>query len=275
MDTELQHAIDKLKSRISLLKSTYKGCSGCILVIGGCEYYTGAPYFAATSAFLTGSELVYIFTMPESIISLKNLLPEAIVCQIKCHEWILNRVTACVVGPGLGRPEPHVCNEISKILLYLDKRNVPIVVDADAIFLSTSLNIQALTTKIITPNISEQRHIHTLDKNTFYVMKGPKDLIKWNNIQIEISENGSPKRIGGQGDILTGVIASIVSKCTFPINSMDIIASIYLGCILVRKAAHTAYKKHWKTVITRNILGALKDTFVLEFKSHSSDPRDI
>ncbi|KAH9411867.1 ATP-dependent(S)-NAD(P)H-hydrate dehydratase [Ordospora pajunii] len=272
MDTRLQHAIITLRSRISLFKSTYKGCSGCILVIGGCDYYTGAPYFVAMSALLTGSELVYIFTMPGAITSLKTLLPEAIVCRIKCHEWILNRITACVVGSGLGRPESHVCSEIAKILAYLDKRNVPIVVDADAIFLSASLGIQALTTKIFTPNASEQRHIRISDNDTFYVMKGSTDLIKWNDVQIEINEKGSPKRIGGQGDILAGVIASLISKCSSPISHIDAMASIYLGCTLVRKAAHIAYQKHWKTVITRNIIDALKDTFILQFGLHSSNP---
>lgn len=263
-DEELEKATNSLKAHLSTTTEGQKGDAGTILVIGGSKYYTGAPFFVAMAALETGSELVYLFSEPEGIIPLKTLLPESIVCEIEYQEWILCRVTVCVVGSGLGRPSKATCTKIKKILAYLDEKQVPVIFDGDGIRLSRELGVNSLDNVILTPNLNEKKHIEKIEDRFFYVFKGANDLIIGCGKTLLIDVEGCEKRVGGQGDILAGVIASLVSKCKFPLAREDILASLILGCRLVRTAGSSAYKKHWKSLITRDILEELKESFKTE-----------
>lgn len=267
---ELTDSIASLSSKISTTtRESRKGGSGTILVIGGCKYYTGAPFFVSMAALYTGSELVYLFSETEGIIPLKTLLPECIVCGIEYQEWILRRITACVVGSGLGRPSVSTSAEINRILRRLDERNIPIIVDGDAIRLSEDLGIYDLRNVILTPNVSEQKHVRVTD-NFFYIQKGFEDVVIGKNRKFVVSNKGCSKRIGGQGDILAGTVASLISKLDDPVTGSDILASMVLGCRLVRAAGNAAYKKSWKSLITRDILECLREVFKETVCSFSS-----
>ncbi|CAD26282.1 similarity to HYPOTHETICAL PROTEIN YKP1_yeast [Encephalitozoon cuniculi GB-M1] len=266
MDKELAEIVSPVKSRLHTFTSNKKGDSGTVLIIGGCRYYTGAPYFASLAALFTGSELVYIFSEPEAIVSLKTLLPESIVCTIEYQEWLLQKVTACVVGSGLGRPSEATCKEIAKILSYLSGKGVPLVVDGDGIRLAERLGVRDFGTVIITPNHNEQKHIKKIEKRVFYVQKGPCDVVLWKDSETRVDIEGCPKRIGGQGDILAGTIASLVSKCKAPVAGQDVFGSVVLGCIMVRRAGRLAYKRHQRSLITRDILEELKTIFKSELE---------
>lgn len=261
MNKELELAISSVRSRVATATSERKGASGTILVIGGCRYYTGAPYFVSLAALFTGSEIVYVFSEPEAIPSLKSLLPESIVCGIEYQEWILQKVTACVVGPGLGRPSETTCKEIRKILVYLSRRSVPVIVDGDGIRLAGLMGIERFGTVIVTPNASEQKHIEEPNSRFFYVKKGPSDVILWGGEEVKVDGRGCPKRIGGQGDILAGTIASLVSRLESPAPSPEVMGSIVVGCRMVREAGRLAYERYWKGLITRDILEGLRDVF--------------
>lgn len=255
-----------LKKRISHTEAhSRKGDAGAILVIGGSEFYTGAPFFASMAALVTGSELVYIFSEPAAILPLKTLLPEAIVCQTECHEWILCRVTACVVGTGLGRPSIQTCEVIRQVLMLLDGRGIPIVVDGDAIGLCRELGIHELRTAVLTPNANEKRHIEKMEHRFFYIEKGPQDVVVGNGERVVVDAEGCPKRVGGQGDILAGTVASLLSR--LPLDGGDVVGTLALACRLVRGAANMSYRQHWNSVITRNILDSLGECFALEVNS--------
>ncbi|ADM11271.1 putative sugar kinase [Encephalitozoon intestinalis ATCC 50506] len=266
MNKELEDVVSSIKSKLQALTSNKKGDSGTVLIIGGSRLYTGAPYFVSLAAFYTGCELVYVFSEEESIIPLKILLPESIVCGIEYQEWLLEKVSACVIGPGLGRPSEETQEEIRKILLHLSRRNVPVVVDGDGIRLAEKLGIENFGTVIITPNINERKHVEKIEKRFFYVLKGSTDVILWSGREIKIEDEGCPKRIGGQGDILAGTIASLVSKCKAPAMEIDVLGSILLGCMMVRKAGRLAYQKYKRGLITRDILEELKTIFKIEFE---------
>lgn len=264
-DDEMMESIAMLKSRLSAtVPESKKGEGGTILIIGGCRYYTGAPFFVAMGALHTGSELVYLFSEPEAVVPLKTLLPECIVCGIEYQEWILNRITTCVVGSGLGRPLESTCREITRILGYLDSRGVPIVVDGDGIRLHREFGVQGFQNVILTPNSNEQKYMGDIRDGFFYVQKGPRDVILKDRRRLVVDTEGCPKRVGGQGDILAGVIASLVSKCRHPLEKNDILASVVVGCRLVRSAGRLSYRRHWRTLITRDILEELRRCFKSE-----------
>ena len=59
-------ALDCLPSSLhsvvpSLSPSKHKGQAGRIGVVGGCQEYTGAPYFAAMAAMRVGADLAHVF----------------------------------------------------------------------------------------------------------------------------------------------------------------------------------------------------------------------
>ena len=57
----------------------HKGEKGRIGVVGGCQLYTGAPYYAAISALRAGAELSTVFTSESAAIPIKCYSPELMV----------------------------------------------------------------------------------------------------------------------------------------------------------------------------------------------------
>ena len=133
---------EKLRLLVPDLDSSkfHKGQAGKIGVVGGCEEYTGAPYFAAMSALRMGADLAHVFCAEGAGHVIKSYSPELIVhpymreggsgsngdthtaydaelvteAMEKIEPW-LDRMSALVVGPGLGR-DPTMCETAKRII---------------------------------------------------------------------------------------------------------------------------------------------------------------
>ncbi|RUS22990.1 hypothetical protein BC937DRAFT_94109 [Endogone sp. FLAS-F59071] len=104
------------------------------------------------------------------------------------------------------------------------------------------------------------------------VQKGNQDLIS-NGDQIFVCDiEGGLKRMGGQGDILSGLIATFLAwgkayeenvwKHAANIKSTDIpVLAGYAGCHLVREVARSAYAKHGRAVLTSDMVGEIGGAF--------------
>ncbi|WAQ98310.1 NNRD-like protein, partial [Mya arenaria] len=146
-----------------LLSSAHKGECGRIGVVGGCQEYTGAPYFAAISALKLGADLSHVFCTKEAAPVIKSYSPELIVhplldssnCAKEIEEW-LPRLHAIVLGPGLGRSVGVLENACS-VIQQAKERRLPLVVDADGLFLVTQdpQIIAGYDLAILTPNVAE------------------------------------------------------------------------------------------------------------------------
>jgi ATP-dependent NAD(P)H-hydrate dehydratase len=258
--TGARRAMADLRKKLCVVNPNgIKGEAGTILIIGGSGLYTGAPYFAAMASFYSGAELVYIFAQPEAVIPLKTLAPECIICEMEKQEWILKRITACVVGPGLGRPSSDVLERIRETLLFLDERCVPLVVDGDAITLGEELGVYRLRNAILTPNANERKRMPGCA--LFCVEKGPRDLIRCGGLSCSVTEEGCPKRVAGQGDILSGVIASMAARLGGLFVEEEIFALLKLACRIVRSAARSAYRRRWNSMSIRDVLDELPAAF--------------
>ena len=55
-----------------------KGTFGRVCIIAGSPFMNGAAYFCAKAAYLSGCGIVEILTVPDNILPLKILIPEAI-----------------------------------------------------------------------------------------------------------------------------------------------------------------------------------------------------
>ncbi len=75
-----------------LTTDMHKGQCGRIGVFGGCNMYTGAPYFAAISALKTGADLVHVFCESDAGQVIKSYSPELIVHPVLDTEYILEEI---------------------------------------------------------------------------------------------------------------------------------------------------------------------------------------
>ena len=125
----------------------HKGIAGRILVIGGCEFYAGAPRLAAMGALRSGAGLVTI-AAPETVIPrILGAAPDIMALPLPGNSWSIDHVPSllkfasrcdCVVlGPGMGRGEGQTA--FTATFLSHDERP-PCVIDADALIAARKAN---------------------------------------------------------------------------------------------------------------------------------------
>lgn len=202
-------------------------------------------------------------------------------------KW-MERFDCLVIGPGLGR-DPFLLECVSKIMLLAKKSNVPFVVDGDGLFLVTnSIDlVKSYPLAVLTPNVNEYKRLvqkvlncevdeenagdqlRSLAKQiggVTILRKGKTDLISNGEIVKSVSIYGSPRRCGGQGDILSGGVAVFLSWAqqlkSDPESPSE--SPAILGCIaasgLLRKAAALAFTKHKRSTLTSDIIECLGES---------------
>ncbi|XP_005356438.1 ATP-dependent (S)-NAD(P)H-hydrate dehydratase-like [Microtus ochrogaster] len=144
----------------ALTSKKHKGQDGRIGIVGGCQEYTGAPYFAGISALKVGADLTHVFCAREAAPVIKSYSPELIVHPVldssnaveEVEKW-LPRLHALVVGPGLGRDD-LLLNNVRGILEASKARDIPVVIDADGLWLIAQQPalIHSYQKAILTPN---------------------------------------------------------------------------------------------------------------------------
>ncbi|MBN2230480.1 MAG: NAD(P)H-hydrate dehydratase [Candidatus Thorarchaeota archaeon] len=225
-------------------KSTSKkGDSGRILVIGGSNVYSGAPALSGIAALRTGSDLVSILA-PEPVVPAireysPNLMVTSLGSQFLQPEVVdialemINRNDVVVMGPGLGvHPGTLVAAvTIVKALIELDK---PLVLDADGLKAIAASGLKLNPEKVVfTPHWGELKTIMNADLgdstnlenridqakdaakqyNSIILLKGPVDVIATPSGDYKLNRTGSPAMtVGGTGDVLTGIVASFLSR---------------------------------------------------------------
>ncbi|CAF0791523.1 unnamed protein product [Rotaria sp. Silwood1] len=298
-----------------LLFDTHKGEAGRIGVVGGSEEYTGAPIFASMAAFRTGADLVHVFCAKNAAIPIKSFSPDLIDSKSFSDDigkW-LPRLHALVIGPGLGRDE-NILSNVEQLIGILRKQEqpIPIVIDADGLYLITEKPhlINNYENCILTPNIIEFERLYEKvsgakseeikkedDKKKLVqklaealhvnvLMKGHLDTISSPNNQepIQCGIEGSPRRCGGQGDLLAGALAvsyywAIKSRDKFeyqasnsekssitnerPHYSLKLTpaqVAAYAASTLVRTASQAVFNKLGRAMISADVLKEIGPT---------------
>ena len=213
---------------------------GHLFIIAGSALMPGALLMSVKAAIQSGAGLVTAFAPSSIIPSLSAQVPEAMwiplpetnfgTISARASEVILsyaNNATAIMAGPGLGlsRDTEMVIQEI------LQKTNVPILLDADALVPRTIEIIQKgkhnAKQIVLTPHLGEFLRMTKLAEFTF----NPENFINIvNNIGATVVLKGSMTRIcdgekiyinsrggpvfsrGGSGDILAGIIGSQLAQ---------------------------------------------------------------
>ncbi|KAI9048186.1 hypothetical protein LZ554_007981 [Drepanopeziza brunnea f. sp. 'monogermtubi'] len=231
-----------------LLEKFHKGQMGRIAVVGGSEDYTGAPYFSAMASARLGADMSHVICEPQAGQVIKTYSPNLMVHPLMRQSThasssdsatsiakgvidMLPRLHVLVIGPGLGRDQ-LMQDTCAKILEAAREQNMPFVLDADGLSLAQTRPelVQGYRECILTPNVVEfgrlcqSKGIDTagLDAGqgaeklskafggVTIVQKGAKDYIS-NGEQTLVSDlEGGLKRSGGQGDTLTGSLATFL-----------------------------------------------------------------
>jgi len=106
-----------------------KYTAGSVLVVGGSPGYTGALCLAARAAFRADAGYVAVAAPEASLPVVEQQLLEAVKRPLSDVDEAAERAGAVAIGPGLGRGE----DERALVRLLLDRLDVPVVLDADAL----------------------------------------------------------------------------------------------------------------------------------------------
>lgn len=132
----------------ALGSATRKGQHGRVVIVGGSEEYTGAPYYAGISALKTGADLAHVLCARSAATAIKSYSPELIVHPVfgadgahrdlnaegASARAVLSRADSVVFGPGLGR-DPATMEVVSELIRWAAARSMPTVIDGDALWL--------------------------------------------------------------------------------------------------------------------------------------------
>ncbi|WP_185867151.1 NAD(P)H-hydrate dehydratase [Blattabacterium cuenoti] len=278
VDNVYIHAIYKKKVR---KKFSHKGNYGHGIIIGGSFGMIGSIILSATASFRTGIGKLSVYVPYCGYQIIQNALPEAIVNTDEKKYCISNivisndNINAIGIGMGMGI-HPKTVYALESFLLK--KKKIPMVIDADAInILSYQLQLLDLLPEgtILTPHPKEfQKLCKKLWKNDyeklyllkemstkykiFIVLKGAYSVISTPNGNLYFNSTGNAgMATAGSGDVLTGMIMSLLSQGYSPEESC--IMGVYLhglsGDIASKKLSEEA-------IIANDIINHIGEAFL-------------
>ncbi|KKF97475.1 ATP-dependent (S)-NAD(P)H-hydrate dehydratase [Ceratocystis platani] len=234
-----------------LLPHFHKGQLGRVAVIGGSKDYTGAPYFSAIASAKLGCDMSHVICTPAAAAVIKTYSPNLMVHPLMHESPadgpatstplssatapiidLLPRLHVLVLGPGLGR-DVLMQATVREVIQAARNYRIPLVIDADAL-LAVEANpelVQGYPLAVLTPNVREfsrlcvelgvkgpdgkepgARDLARALDGPVVVQKGREDLVCVRTAEgVRVDIRGAPKRSGGQGDTLTGAIATMLA----------------------------------------------------------------
>jgi ATP-dependent NAD(P)H-hydrate dehydratase len=193
---------------------------------------------------------------------------------------MLSRLHVVVIGPGLGR-DKLMQDTCAEVIQEARKQGIPFVLDADGLYLAQTRPelVDGCTECILTPNVVEFGRLAkakgvNVDEGdpselcsklakafggVTIIQKGAKDYIS-NGSQTLISEGeGGLKRSGGQGDTLTGSLATLLAyrkayhdkiwdHGTNMEPSETLALAAYGGSCITRECSKLAYKEKGRSL---------------------------
>ena len=197
-----------------------------------------------------------------SVHSAADRLPPELMTAAKLDD--LSKFTVLAIGPGMGL-DP-------KALDLYRKAKQPMVVDADALNQLAQLKKMpaAPALRVLTPHPGEMKRLepkltgdrvtdarqYAVNHNVVLVLKGQRTLVAFPDGHVHVNPTGTPAMAkAGSGDILTGIIASLLAQ--FPNQTKAaILAAVWLHG---RAGEHAEAKLTDRCVIATDLLTYLPD----------------
>ncbi|HEY6144584.1 MAG TPA: NAD(P)H-hydrate dehydratase [Flavobacterium sp.] len=261
-----------LKRYKPIEQHTHKGSQGHALLIGGSYGKIGAMALSSKACLKTGCGLVTVFIPRCGYEIIQTAIPEVMVLTDVPEKYISKidfdfTPQAIGIGPGLGL-EPETQNAF---LEFLTNDKTPLVIDADALnILSQNATwISLLPDKaILTPHQKELERLigkwnsdaEKLEKTIAFsklhhliiVMKGALTKIIEGDTIYENTTGNAALATAGTGDVLTGMITSLLAQSYEPIDAA--ILGVYLHGLTADIALpETGYQSFLASDVIANI----------------------
>jgi len=241
----------------SRARSSHKGTYGHVLVVGGAPGFSGAVALAVRAALRSGAGLVSAL-VPSSVWPIvAGMVPEAMIHPGKVSDegglssdaldrttLDLDAVDAILVGPGL-TTGPGVRSIVEQLLRQGTK---PLIIDADGLnVIGADVDVIRASGApvIVTPHPGEMSRLTGLSTDaiqqdrwgtaqaladateTVVVLKGAGTVVASPGRPLSVNVTGNPGMArGGMGDVLGGMIASLVAQGLAPPDAAA--AAVYL-----------------------------------------------
>jgi NAD(P)H-hydrate epimerase len=265
---ELEYLLERLPARPA---TAHKGLYGNVLVVGGDYGMAGAAALAAEAALRCGAGLVRVATRPEHVAALVARTPEAMPIGVQSGQELaalLDSADVLVVGPGLGQSA-----WAEQLLQAAAASGKPLVLDADGLNLlaaGRAIDSQRRDNWVLTPHpgeaarllgcstagIQSDRFAAARQLQQRYggvaVLKGNGSLI-CDDSALLLSDYGNPGMAsGGMGDVLSGVIGSLLAQHTAPLEAAA------LGVCLHGAAADMAAVDGQRGLLASDLMPAMR-----------------
>jgi NAD(P)H-hydrate epimerase len=214
-----------------------KGDNGIVLVVGGSYIYHGAPILSSIAALRCGTDLVYTSVPKINVTPTRAISPNLIVIPLvdqKLTRGAVNKLVGAIprnidsatIGMGLAIQDKNALLLLVKSLL---DRDVRLSLDASALIPEVVSHL-ANKNVVVTPHAGEfkrlfgespsnskNERIKLVEKNAkkhgiTVLLKGAVDVIS-NGTTTYLYEKKIPAMtVGGTGDVLSGLVAGMLSK---------------------------------------------------------------
>ncbi|KAK8021312.1 ATP-dependent (S)-NAD(P)H-hydrate dehydratase [Apiospora arundinis] len=225
---------------------------------------------------------------------------------------MLGRLHVLVIGPGLGR-DPLMQETCAKVLAAARKQKMPVVLDADALAIVTSrpelfIGWQEV---VLTPNVVEfgrlwkglkpdgdngeasdsdkspTAKVEALSRalgGVTIVQKGKHDMVSNGEHTMVVDLEGGLKRSGGQGDTLTGSIATFLGwRQAYleglwdhgnKLESRELLGlAAFGGCAITRLCSRNAFKKKGRSLQASDLTDEVHPSFLELFGEDEPDAK--
>lgn len=228
-----------------------KGENGIVLVVGGSYIYHGAPILSSIAALRSGTDLVYTSVPKINVASTRSVSPNLIVIPLvdqKLTRGAVNKLLGALprkldsatIGMGLAIQEKNSLLHLVKSLL---DRDVRLSLDASAL-IPEVLPLLANKNVVVTPHAGEFKRLFgqapSNSKNEriklveekakefgiTVLLKGSTDVISNGNTTYLYEKKIPAMTVGGTGDVLSGLVAGLLSKNRKPLESATAAAFI-------------------------------------------------
>jgi len=217
--------------------SSRKGDNGIVLVVGGSYIYHGAPILSSIAALRCGTDLVYTCVPKINVTPTRAISPNLIVIPLvdqKLTRGAVNKLVGALprnldsatIGMGLAIQERNSLLVLVKS--FLD-RDVRLSLDASAL-VPEVLPLLKNKNVVVTPHAGEfkrlfgelppnskTQRIKLVEKNAkeygiTVLLKGATDVISNGNTTYLYEKKIPAMTVGGTGDVLSGLVAGMLSK---------------------------------------------------------------
>ena len=200
-----------------------------VWIVGGSAHMTGAPVLATAGAFAAGAG--YVRVSAPGLSPLARVAIEAVFEPLPMVGWHRNvladsdRISALVVGPGLGRDD----SVRAEVAALATSSPLPMVIDGDGLWAIRDLRGKMSdAARVLTPHDGEFTQLtgHPVgddrvdaarrlaaERSAIVLLKGPTTVVATPTGRVRLVTSGDRRlATAGTGDVLSGIVGALLAS---------------------------------------------------------------